>query len=172
MRKPIAIAVLAGALTITGISGASAVGDQASSRLGVSPVTTPGPNKPNSYDQPPGIRLVNRVLNRGRFTLRRTVRVGTIVCGTGTCTVSAKRSFAAVRRSARFKANLIAPSPLSAGQIAPLKVKLSKKAFRKIKNGTKNGHGHARFSLTLTSTPGYEISADGNARYQSKKRKK
>ncbi len=174
MRKSIAVAAvaaLAGALTFTAISGAQT--GPGHTQLGVSPVTTPGPGVPTAYDQPPGIRLVKRVTNKARFTLKRSVRVGTAVCGTGTCSVSTKSAFAAVRRKAHFGANVIVAGPtMQAGEIRPIRVKLSKKAFRKVKNGTKNGLGHAKFRLTLVSTPGYSISAVGNARYKSKKRKK
>ena len=148
-RKRIAATMLVGALGLavltTGISSAA-----------------PGP-----YDQPPSLTLVPKVLNKARFKLKKTTVVGTETCGTGNCQLVVNRVFAAVRNSAHFKATIIAPTTLQAGQSAPIKVKLSGAAFERLKN-SKTGHGHAKFNLTLFNSPGYApINKKGNARFQA-----
>jgi hypothetical protein len=147
-RKRIAATMLAGVLGVavltTGVSSAA-----------------PGP-----YDQPPSLTLVPKVLNKVRFKLTKTITVGTATCGTGNCQLVVNRVFAAVRNSAHFKAKVIAPTSLKAGESAPIKVKLTGSTFNKIVN-SKTGHGHAKFNLSLFSSPGYPvINKKGNARYQ------
>jgi hypothetical protein len=147
-RKRIAATMLVGVLGVavltTGISSAA-----------------PGP-----YDQPPTLTLVPKVLNKVRFKLKKVITVGTETCGTGNCHLVVNRVFAAVRNSAHFKATIVAPTTLQAGQSAPIKVKLTGATFNKIVH-SKTGHGHAKFNLTLFSSPGYApINKKGNARYQ------
>jgi hypothetical protein len=153
-RKRIAASMIVGVLGLavltTGVSSAA-----------------PGP-----YDQPPSITLVKKVLNKVRFKLKKVVTVGTEKCGTGTCTLTVQKVFAAVRNSNHFKATVVAPLTLQAGQSAPIKVKLSGKAYTRLKK-SKNGHGHAKFELRLDSSPGYPtLYAAGNARYQAPVKKK
>jgi hypothetical protein len=153
-RKRIAATMLVGVLGLavltTGISSAA-----------------PGP-----YDQPPTLTLVPKVLDKTRFKLKKTIVVGTETCGTGNCQLVVNRVFAAVRNKAHFKAQIIAPSTLQAGQSAPIKIKLSGAALKKLRN-SKTGHGHAKFNLSLFNSPGYPvINKKGNARYQAKVKKK
>ncbi|MDX6615640.1 MAG: hypothetical protein QOD60_731 [Solirubrobacterales bacterium] len=125
---------------------------------------------PGPYDQPPSLTLVPKVLNKARFKLKKTITVGTETCGTGNCQLVVNRVFAAVRNSDHFKATVIAPTTLKAGQSAPIKIKLTGATFNKIVK-SKTGHGHAKFNLTLFSSVGYaSINKKGNARYQGPKK--